>query len=126
ARSPRPWGALLPALACAVCPTCVATYAKLFSLAGVGLELSERQHALLLAVALAASIGASAFRAWRAKRAWPLAVALAGAALLLAGHQLGEAAWLEWAGVVTLLAGGLVEHVRLRRAERAAPRPAHA
>ncbi len=119
ARSPRLWGALLPVLACAVCPTCVATYAKLFSLAGVGLQLSERQHTLLLAVALAASIGASAFRAWRARRAWPLAVALVGAALLLAGHQLGEAAWLEWAGVLTLLAGGLVEHFRLRRARNA-------
>lgn len=124
-RSPRLWGALVPALACAVCPTCVATYAKVFSLAGVGLELSERQHALLLAVALASSIGASAFRAWRAKRVWPLAVALAGAALLVAGHHLGEAAWLEWAGVLMLLAGGLVEHFRLRRAQ-SAPHPAHA
>ncbi|HEU4407461.1 MAG TPA: hypothetical protein VFS43_19500 [Polyangiaceae bacterium] len=128
AHRPRPpapslWGALLPALACAVCPACVATYAKLLSLAGVGLGLSERQHALLLAAAIAGSVATSAFRAWRARRAWPLAVALVGAALILAGHRLGEAAWLEWSGVLVLLAGGLIEQVRLRRL--AAPHRAH-
>lgn len=123
--APGLWGSLLPVLACAVCPACVATYAKLFSLAGVSVGLTEGQHAILLTAAVAVSVVASGWRAWRARRAWPLAVALAGATLVVAGHRFGEVAWLEWAGVAVLLSGGLVEHVRLRRLATGA-RPVHA
>lgn len=122
---PGLWSSLFPVLACAVCPACLSTYAKLFSVAGVGLGLSEAQHDLLLGVAIAASLGVSAWRSRRSGRVWPLAVALAGASLVLAGHLLGEVAWMEWAGVLILLAGGLIEHFRLRRLAATASSAAH-
>lgn len=115
------WSAVLPLLACAVCPACLATYTKLFSLVGVSLGLDEAAHQLLLAVALVISVGVSAWRSWRTGRAWPLLVAACGSALVAAGHLLGDLHALEWAGVLVLLAGGLSEHVRLRRRAAVAP-----
>lgn len=109
------WAALLPVLACAVCPACLATYTKLLSLAGVSLGFDEALHDLLMAVALTVSVGVSAWRSWRTGRAWPLLVAVGGSALVAGGHLLGEFQVLEWAGVLVLLTGGLSEHFRLRR-----------
>lgn len=111
-------GALLPVLACAVCPACLTTYAKLLSVAGTA-WLSDTHHLVLLGVALSASLGLSAARTVRTRRAWPLATALTGGALLLAGHFGGEAPVLEWLGVLTLLVGGLVEHFRFSAHRRA-------
>lgn len=122
--APGALSALLPVLACAVCPACLSTYAKLFSVAGVGFGLSELHHDILLGVAITTSVLVSAWRSHRTRRAWPIAVALTGSALVLCGHLLGELAWLEWAGVLVLLAGGLTEHFRLRRLA-AAKRTAH-
>jgi hypothetical protein len=124
--APGAWGALLPVLACAVCPACLSTYAKLFSIAGVGFGLSELHHDILLAVAITTSVALSAWRSWRTRRAWPIGVALAGSTLVLCGHMFGEVAWLEWAGVLTLLVGGLTEHFRLRRLAAGARAAAHA
>ena len=109
------WSALLPVLACAVCPACLTTYAKLFSVLGVGFGLSEITHLFLLVVAISASIGVSAWRSWRTRRVWPIATALTGSLLVLIGHVAGDLHVVEWAGVLTLLAGGLTEHFRLRR-----------
>jgi hypothetical protein len=86
----------------------------LLSVAGVSVGLSELQHVLLLAAAVAVSVGVSAWRSWQTKRRWPVGIALTGAALVLAGHLGGELHLLEWAGVFTLLVGGLSEHLRLR------------
>jgi hypothetical protein len=109
------WSAVLPMLACAVCPACITTYAKLGSVLGVGFGLSEFHHLLLLVVALTASIGLSAWRSWRTKRSWPIIVAITGSSLVVAGHYFEHLHLLEWAGVLVLLAGGLSEHIRLRR-----------
>jgi hypothetical protein len=109
------WSTVLPVLACAVCPACLTTYAKLFSVLGVGFGLSEIHHLLLLAVAIGASVGLSAWRSWRTRRIWPIAVALTGSLLVVAGHVSGDLPVLEWAGVLVLLSGGLTEHLRLRR-----------
>jgi hypothetical protein len=108
------WSVLLPIIACAVCPACLATYAKLFSVFGVGFGLSDSQHLLLLTVAVLVSLGVSSFRSWRSKRWWPIATAGFGAALIVAGHVAGDLHQLEWAGVAVLLVGGLREHFRLR------------
>jgi hypothetical protein len=118
---PGVWSALLPLLACAVCPACLATYTKLLSLVGVSLGLDEAAHQLLMAVALVISVAVSAWRSWRTGRAWPLLVATCGSALVAAGHLLGDLHALEWAGVLVLLAGALSEHVRLRRQAAVAP-----
>jgi hypothetical protein len=109
-------GALAPVLACAICPACVSTYAKALAVLGVGITLTARQHAALLVVALSLSIGVSARRAWQARRAWPVIVALAGATLVCFGHFGSERPLLEWFGIAVLLAGGLVERHRARRA----------
>lgn len=114
------WPALLAVLACAVCPACVTTYAKLLSILGVAGGLSETQHLILLSFALTASIAVSAWRSLRSQRVWPLAVAVVGSSLVLLGHFAGELAALEWAGVVVLLVGGMTEHLRLRRANAVA------
>jgi hypothetical protein len=107
--------AVLPLLACAICPACLTTYAKLFSVLGVGFGLSEFHHLVLLVMAISTSIGLSAWRSWRTRRLWPLAIALTGSALVVTGHAAGDLHVVEWAGVLVLLAGGLTEHFRLRR-----------
>lgn len=109
------WSTILPVLACAVCPACLTTYAKLFSVLGVGLGLSELHHLVLLVIAISTSIGVSAWRSWRTRRAWPIAIALTGSALVATGHLAGDLHVVEWAGVLVLLVGGLTEHFRLRR-----------
>ena len=109
------WCAVLPLLACAVCPVCLANYAKLLSIAGMGFGLSHAHHFILLVVALSVSLVVSGLRSWRTKRIWPIAVAVSGAGLVLAGHLLGEVSWLEWAGVATLFIGGLTEQFRMRK-----------
>jgi len=105
---------MLPLLACAVCPACLSAYAKVFSAFGVGLFLSETQHAIIMAVAVSSSILVSAWRSVRSGRRWPLAVSLTGSVLIVSGHLL-EVTPLEWFGVLVLLVGGLVEMPLLRR-----------
>ncbi|MCU0695894.1 MAG: hypothetical protein MUC96_05140 [Myxococcaceae bacterium] len=105
---------VLPVLACAVCPACLSAYAKVLSALGVGLVLTETQHTVIMTVAVASSVGVSAWRSLRSRRVWPLAVSLSGASLVVAGH-LAELAAAEWAGVLVLLVGGLVEMPLLRK-----------
>ncbi len=112
------WSAIVPVLACAVCPACLTMYAKLLSVAGVGFQLSEGQHLAILVVAIASSVGMSAWRGWRTKRSWPISVALAGSALVMVGHLIENLHTFEWAGMAILLAGGLTEHFRFKRLQR--------
>ena len=114
------WPAVLPVLACAVCPACLTMYAKLFSVLGVGFGLNELHHLMLLVVAIGASNGLSAWISWRTRRVWPIAIALTGSALVMIGHFAGDLHIVEWAGFLVLLGGGLSEHFRLRRAARLA------
>jgi hypothetical protein len=110
------WGAaLLPVLACAVCPVCLTTYAKVLSVFGVSLGVDAALHQRLLVAALATSIAISAWRSWKQRRIWPIAIAIAGTTLVAAGHGLGELHALEWGGMLLLLGGALAEHYRLRR-----------
>lgn len=99
----------------------MATWAKLLSLLGVGLELTELQHAAVLGCALAVSITVSAWRSVRTRRAWPVVFAVLGSSLVVLGHLAGDLHALEWAGVLVLLGSGIAEQLRLRRL---APQPA--
>jgi len=96
----------------------LSAYAKVFSAFGVGLLLSERQHAIIMAVAVSSSIVVSAWRSMRSGRRWPLVVSLSGSVLVVAGH-LVEVGAVEWLGVIVLLVGGLVEMPLLRKLVRA-------
>ncbi len=109
-----------PALACAVCPACLSTYAKVLSVLGVGAAISETQHAALLSFAIGSSILLSAIRSWRAWRIWPLAIAVVGCSLVLAGHLASEIAVVEWVGIAVLLGGGLAERTLSARARATA------
>jgi predicted branched-subunit amino acid permease len=93
----------------------MATYAKLLSLLGVSVGLTEFQHSLLLAFAITVSVLVSAWRSWRARRAWPVALALLGSALVLTGHLHGELHTVEWSGVLVLLVSGVFEQLRMPR-----------
>jgi hypothetical protein len=108
------WSVLLPILACSICPACLTTYAKVLSVFGVGIGLDSRVHDALMVVAISASILLSGWRTFRSRRVWPLAVAVTGATLIVAGHLDANLHTLEWMGVAFLLVGGLVEHFRLR------------
>jgi hypothetical protein len=101
--------AFAPVLACALCPVCLATYAKLLSLAGVGVAVTEAQHTVVLTAAVGLSVAVSAWRARRAGRWMPLLPTVAGAGLALAGHFVGDLPWLEWSGVALMLAGAWQE-----------------
>lgn len=57
----------------------------------------------------------SAWRSWRTRRVWPIAIAVTGSALVATGQFAGDLHFVEWAGVLLLLVGGLTEHFRLRR-----------
>jgi hypothetical protein len=103
-----------PALACAVCPACLTTYAKVFSSAGAGFGVSDAFHEIILGVAVVASVGLSAWRTRRTGRRWPLVTALVGATAIVVGHAVEGLHALEWMGVLILLVGGLTEHFRLR------------
>ena len=99
----------------------MATYAKLLSILGVSVGMSEVQHTVVLASAVSVSILVSAWRSLRSRRVWPLACASLGSSLVIAGHVQEELHALEWAGVLILLASGLAEHFRLRKLVLARP-----
>jgi hypothetical protein len=109
---------LLPILACAVCPACLSAYAKVLSAFGVGLFLTDTQHAIIMAVAVTSSVAVSTWRTVRSGRRWPLAVSLCGSCLVVGGHLLDHNV-IEWVGVLVLLVGGLVEMPLLRKLVRA-------
>jgi hypothetical protein len=111
---PATWSAVAPALACAVCPACLATYGKVLSALGVGVGVTEQQHEVLLVVAVAVSLAVSAWRTWRTRTPWPVTVATLGAGLVLSGHWADVHA-IEWAGILVLIVGGVTEQVKLRR-----------
>jgi hypothetical protein len=110
------WASVAPVLACAICPACISTYAKTLSALGVGLYLTEAQHAVLLGVAVTISLVVGFWRARRTGRFTPLSLTLIGCALVLAAHALDDNPWLAWSGVVALLGGGVWEHRIWRRA----------
>ncbi len=89
----------------------------------MGFGLTAVQHGVLLAVAVATSFTISSWRSWKTKRLWPMAISAAGSSLVLLGHFRGELHVVEWGGVMLLLGGGLIEHIRLRRLRSASSRP---
>jgi hypothetical protein len=93
----------LPALSCAVCPACLALWKPLLSVLGVTLALNDAEHAWLLFGSLAISV---AIAAWDLRRAglWlPFGLTVAGAALMLLSHAMGDVAALEWSGLLVML-----------------------
>lgn len=119
---PSLFASILPALACAVCPACIASYSSALSAVGISATLGEAYHHYFLAIALLVTLGLQAHRAYRTQRSTPLVVAILGSTLLVSGHALDEsrlAAWspvLVWSGVLVLLGSSILEVMRVRRA----------
>ena len=111
-------GAILPVLACAVCPTCIGAWAQALSAVGVGFVMSETQHQILLVLAVGVTLFVSGRRYARSRRKGPLALALAGCVGLVASHLLGENQVLAWSSIVVLVAASIwQERARARKAE---------
>ena len=107
---------MLPALACAVCPACLSTYAKALSVAGLSAWLSERQHFAFLTCAVALSLGFGFRRALKLNTFKPFAFTVAGCALLVLAHLNDESRWMTWSGLVALFIGGVYGQRLLVRA----------
>jgi hypothetical protein len=114
-------GQVLPALACAVCPACLATYAKALSVAGVSAWLSESQHLGFLTVAVAFSLVFGVRRARKLGRWEPFGFTVLGCALLVLAHLYDDAPWPTWAGLVALFVGGVYGQRLTIRAQTARP-----
>jgi hypothetical protein len=119
AKTASRWAGLLPLLACSVCPACLALYAKIFGLVGVGFGLSEDGHGLLLLGAFAVYLSVAVWTYRRTRQLAPLLFALSGAAVVGLGHFAGYEA-LELGGIVVLVSGSVWERLQLRAARRRA------
>jgi hypothetical protein len=113
------WARLLPLLACSVCPACLALYAKVFGLVGVGFGLSEDKHALVLIAAFAVYLSVAVWTFGRTRQRAPLLFALCGAAVVGAGLLVDYEA-LDLGGIVVLLGGMAWERQQLVAARRRA------
>ncbi len=112
-------GSILPILACALCPAHVGVWAQATSMVGVGLVITETQHHVLLAVAIAAALALCLYRFVRTRIVGPFVLTIAGCAAFAGSHLFAEenhlASWLSMAVI-------LVASLWQRHAERAAMR----
>lgn len=107
-RSRLRWlGTVLSALACLLCPACVATWGPLLSTLGIGLALSEATHGAILVAAILASLTTAGWRAYRLQVRAPVVFAVTGAVLLAAAHWLGESLMLSGLAVVAFVLSAL-------------------
>lgn len=121
----RGWLAdMLPALACALCPACLSTYAKALSVAGLAAWLSEREHLAFLGLAVLLSVVFGLRRARALGDYRPFAFTLAGCLALVVGHFAGDVAALTWVGLALLFVGGFFgQHLTVRaKRGKGAPR----
>jgi hypothetical protein len=123
ARNGWSWAQLGPILACAVCPACLSTYAKVLSAFGVGVFLTEGQHHVLLAVAVGTSLLVALVRYGKTRVRGPLVLTIGGCLTLVAAHAVHELSFAVWVGLFMMLAGGLWEHRLVRRLRGQAPAP---
>ncbi|MDI1483531.1 hypothetical protein [Polyangium sp. y55x31] len=101
------FGAVLPVLACAVCPTCLGAWAQALSAVGVGFVVTETQHLLLLVAAVVITLVVSGRRYARSRRLGPLLLSLVGCVGLVASHALGEIQVLAWSSIAVLVAASI-------------------
>jgi len=109
------WAQLGPILACAVCPACLSTYAKVLSAFGVGVFLTEGQHHVLLAVAVGLSLAVAVVRYGRTRVLGPLVLTVGGCLVLVASHAVHALSFAVWIALFMMLTGGLWEHRLVRR-----------
>jgi hypothetical protein len=114
------WGALLPMIACALCPACISAWAPLLATAGLGLAMTESQHTALLIGTIALSLAVAVWRALRT-RAWvPVLLTGTGGASMLAGHALDDNAVLAAVGVLCFLSAAALGVLSPRNASKVA------
>jgi len=113
------WSGLLPVLACALCPACLAAWTPLLAGLGLGLALTEAQHTWLLLVAIALAVVSAGLRA-RSSRMWtPLVLALLGGTVLLASHDTPGGGALSALGALCFIAAAISGRTRSASRSRA-------
>jgi hypothetical protein len=119
-RSRTWWASVLPAVACAACPACMALWKPLLSVVGVSLALSDGQHEALLFASLAVALVVGAWDLWRTALKTPFALTVVGAALMVASHLGGDVPSLEWAGMAVMVSSVFARGVLRARLRAAA------
>jgi FtsH-binding integral membrane protein len=117
------WSALLPILACALCPACISAWAPLLATAGLGLALTESHHTALLLGAIAVSLVVAVWRARRTQAWVPLLLTTTGGASMLAGHLLDDNVLLAGLGALCFLSAAALGVLPSRSASRRASPP---
>jgi len=119
ARAKISLSALLPVVACAVCPACLAVWTPVLAGLGLGLALTEAQHTSLLLLAIAFAVVSAAVRA-RTSRAWaPLVLTLLGGTALLASHDAARGGALSALGALCFVTAAITGRTRSASRSRA-------
>ena len=116
---------IAPVLACALCPVCLSAYAAILSAfgVGVGFAISDRQHAILLVIAVVLALSAAVWRARITRHYSMLALTVVGCVLLLLGENLGDNRILIGLGMALLVGSMILDRV-LRISNRRTKPPA--
>ncbi len=123
-----PWATLAPILACAFCPVCLSHWLPIVAGVGIGVGLSERQHSVLLIVALGIAVVPAAIATRRTRRFLPLIATVFGALALVASDVAGARGAFDALGMAALVIGAVLARrgsggaiPGATRAERARP-----
>jgi hypothetical protein len=100
-------GVLLPLLPSAACPACLTAYAGALSVIGLGVLLTERVLAPLIAVFLAVNLLSLAWSTWSHRRPGPLLATLGGSVGVVTGRLVWSAPVVVYGGVALLITGAL-------------------
>ena len=100
-------GAVLPLLPSFACPACVAAYAGVLSTFGLGVVLTERVMAPLIAVFLTVGMVTVAWATRSHRRPGPLILTLLGSTAVVAGRLIWSIPSVIYGGVVLLIGASL-------------------
>lgn len=99
--------AVLPLLPSFTCPACIAAYAGVLSVMGLGFLLNEAVLGPLISAVLVLSVATVGWSTRSHRRPGPLVATVVGALLIAAGRLVWDLPTLLYAGVAVLLAGSL-------------------
>ena len=99
--------AILPVLPSATCPLCLAAYAGVFSLFGLGFLFNDRVQRPLIPVFLAITIVSMFWTARHHRKPGPILAALLGSVVIIAGRIVWMLPWAVYPGVVCVFVAAI-------------------